>query len=106
MERLCARLSCGHQAAASLQFDADGARVVIVDLGDNNRGIPLCGHHTRTRTPPMGWTLVDERTGPVQPSLWNPAAPPPDQLGPTDRPALRRPSEAAFNFRPVADPEA
>lgn len=79
---------------------------MIVDLGDTTRGIPLCGHHTRTRTAPVGWTLVDERTGPIQPSLWNPAAPPPAQQGPADRPAVRRSPEATFHWdEHITDPE-
>lgn len=95
---LCARLSCGHLAAASVQFDADGLRVMIVDLGDNTVGIPLCGHHTRTRTAPMGWTMVDDRTAPLQPALWHPDAPPPAALGPTARPPRRRPTDRAFRW--------
>ncbi len=74
---------------------------MIVDLGDSTTGIPLCGHHTRTRTAPLGWAMVDERTGPIQPSLWNPEAPPPAQAGPTDRPSVRRPPEPTFAWEAV-----
>ncbi len=63
MELLCARLSCRHEAAASLQFNTDQAEVIIIDLTDPTGGIPLCQDHVKTRTAPMGWTMVDQRLG-------------------------------------------
>lgn len=63
MELLCARLSCRLEAAASLQFNTDDAQVIIIDLTDPTGGIPLCSDHVKTRTAPMGWTMVDQRLG-------------------------------------------
>lgn len=66
MSLLCARIRCGDDAAASLLFDAPGSRVLIIDLAESFAGIPLCAEHARTRTAPMGWTMVDERTQPAR----------------------------------------
>ncbi len=105
----CARLSCGLAAAASVQFNADLAQVVIIDLSDTTVGIPLCHDHTRTRTPPVGWTLIDARTGVRQgvmldtPSTAEPDAPPVDGSGPGNRPSLRRPLDRGFVWERVGD---
>ena len=110
MSLICARLSCGLAAAASVQFNADLAQVVIIDLSDSTAGIPLCHDHTRTRTPPMGWTLIDARTGVRQgvmldtPSIVEPEAVPADGSGPGNRPARRRPLERGFVWERVSDP--
>lgn len=61
MGLLCARLSCRLEAAASLQFNADEAQVIIIDLTEPTGGIPLCADHVRSRTAPVGWSLVDHR---------------------------------------------
>lgn len=63
MELLCARLRCRLEAAASLQFNTDDAQVIIIDLTDPTGGIPLCADHVKTRTAPVGWTMVDQRLG-------------------------------------------
>lgn len=122
MNPMCARLSCDEHAAASLIFDADGSRVLIIDLADVTEGIPVCRGHARTRTAPMGWTLHDERTV-AQRSLWANSATslgtgtdsavtdqphryvpmidrevatiPPTRKGPSSRPSVRRPVTAA-----------
>ncbi len=102
MSLICARLSCGVAAAASVQFDADLAQVVIIDLSDTTVGIPLCHEHTRTRTPPVGWTLIDARGSVRQGVMLDtpstaPAEPPPiDGDGPGSRPARRRPVDRGF----------
>lgn len=69
MALICARMSCVEEAAASVQFDASRARVLLIDLAEPTVGIPVCRVHVKTRTPPMGWTLHDHRTV-TQPSLW------------------------------------
>ncbi len=62
MYPVCARFNCQEPGAASLQFDTEGSRVLLVDLTDTIAGIPVCAHHARTRTAPVGWVLVDDRT--------------------------------------------
>jgi hypothetical protein len=52
-----------------MQVDAEGARVMLIDLADTVAGIPICRGHARTRTAPIGWTLEDLRTV-EQPPLW------------------------------------
>lgn len=98
-------MSCREQAAASVQFDAEGSRVLIVDLTESVEGIPVCRKHVATRNAPVGWTLVDSRTFEQQrlvadeavtrhtPMIYNgrSATFAPSAAGPTKRPALRRP---------------
>ncbi len=80
-------MSCGRDAAASLQFDNSEAKVVIIDLADTFSGIPICRAHARTRTAPMGWTM-DDRRSISQPSLWTGDAPSrPRQVPMIDQPA-------------------
>lgn len=55
-------MSCRELAAASVQFDASRALVLIVDLAESVAGIPVCRTHVATRNAPMGWTLQDQRT--------------------------------------------
>lgn len=99
-------MSCSEEAAASVQFDAEGSKVIIVDLADSVAGIPVCRTHVATRKPPVGWTLCDERSfeqGRLlevdeEPRRHTPmiyagrsATFAPTVTGPARRPALRRP---------------
>jgi len=98
-------MSCRELAAASVQFDADGSQVIIVDLADSVEGIPVCRKHVANRNAPVGWTLCDRRTfkqqrllaaeGPKRqtPMIYNgrSATFAPTVAGPNKRPALRRP---------------
>lgn len=52
-----------------MQFKNEVAEVHLIDLAEATAGIPLCADHARTRTAPVGWTLVDLRT-PTQPDVW------------------------------------
>jgi hypothetical protein len=87
-----------------MQFDAEGARVLLIDLAETVAGIPICRGHARTRTAPIGWTLEDLRTV-EQPPLWTErpnddstfvpmierfTAAPPVEQGPEVRPPQRR----------------
>lgn len=102
----CARMSCRETAAASVQFNAEGAQVIIVDLADSVEGIPVCRKHVATRSAPVGWTLIDRRTFEQQRMLvaedgaatrtpmihsGRSATFAPTVSGPSKRPALRRP---------------
>lgn len=98
-------MSCRELAAASVQFDAEGSQVIIVDLAGSVEGIPVCRKHAATRNAPMGWTLVDRRTFEQArlmaeeatvchtPMIYNgrSATFAPTVAGPSKRPALRRP---------------
>lgn len=107
MSLTCARVSCGVAAAASVQFNAELAQVVIIDLSDRTIGIPLCHDHTRTRTPPMGWTLIDSRTGVRQGVMLDTpttdGTPTSSTDGPGDRPPLRRPLDRGFAWERASD---
>lgn len=110
MSLTCARVSCGVAAAASVQFNAELAQVVIIDLSDRTIGIPLCHDHTRTRTPPMGWTLIDSRTGVRQGVMLDTpttdGTPSSSTDGPGDRPPLRRPLDRGFAWERAGDDPA
>ena len=107
MSLTCARVSCGVAAAASVQFNAELAQVVIIDLSDRTIGIPLCHDHTRTRTPPIGWTLIDSRTGVRQGVMLDTPTtdglPPSSTDGPGDRPPMRRPLDRGFAWERTGD---
>ncbi len=94
MSLLCARMECGESAEASVQFDAEGSRVILIDLTERTFGIPVCRGHARTRTAPMGWTLTDQRSTPPihQQVIWDAAA---------DRPLQER---VVHDVRPPEDP--
>ncbi|MEZ5377325.1 MAG: DUF3499 family protein [Acidimicrobiales bacterium] len=100
----CARLSCGIEAVASMQFKNDIAEVHIIDLAEAVAGIPLCADHAETRTAPVGWTLVDKRT-PTQADIWATEAPAPADAAPQGRPSRRRAADrSGFEFGRVAEP--
>ncbi len=100
----CARLSCGIEAVASMQFKNDIAEVHIIDLAEAVAGIPLCAEHARSRTAPVGWTLVDKRT-PAQADVWATEAPAAADAAPAGRPTRRRSVDASgFEFGRDAEP--
>lgn len=91
----CAHIECSELAGSSLLFKAEQSEVHLIDLADATAGIPLCAKHARSRTAPIGWSIIDLRT-PTQAELWSPDAPPPDVNGPPERPPLRRESDREF----------
>ncbi|MEZ5342597.1 MAG: DUF3499 family protein [Acidimicrobiales bacterium] len=97
----CARLSCNRSAAASLQFDSSGSRVLLVDLVEAVAGIPVCAAHASTRTAPMGWTLEDLRTGRQQHEHREPTHAEPIDNGPVRAP-VRRPGDAGYPWGAAA----
>lgn len=94
MPTVCARFNCQEVGAASLQFDTEGSRVLLVDLTETFAGIPICAHHATTRTAPMGWRIVDERTLSKQLELVDDVEESVAEA-PTARPAMRRSEEAS-----------
>lgn len=94
MGLLCARLSCRFEAAASLQFNTDESQVIIIDLTEPTGGIPLCQDHVRTRTAPMGWTLVDHRLA-MPPRRHLESVPQPDLSMTITAPRRPRPEDTA-----------
>ncbi len=100
----CARLSCGIEAVASMQFKNDIAEVHIIDLAEAVAGIPLCTDHARSRTAPVGWSLIDKRT-PTQVDMWATEAPASANAAPAGRPARRRSADSSgFEFGRKAEP--
>ncbi len=85
-----------------MQFKNERAEVHLVDLTDSFEGIPLCSGHARTRTAPVGWSLVDLRT-PTQPDGWETEAPVVTATAGT-RPPRRRSSDHGFEFGRQAHP--
>lgn len=93
----CARIECSEMASASLMFQAGEALVQIIDLADATAGIPLCAEHTRTRTAPVGWDIIDSRT-PARLDQTVVEAPADDLTGPDERPPLRRKTDEPFQW--------
>lgn len=102
-----------------MQFDADGSKVIIVDLTDAVAGIPVCRTHVATRNAPVGWTLQDQRTFTQQQLVAEDSRPrrqtpmiyasrsatfAPAVSGPSARPALRRPASTISGFPWDDDP--
>lgn len=85
----CSRFSCSTEAVASMQFDASLAEAMIIDLGPRTAGMPLCGAHAETRTAPVGWHIVDNRTGAGH-TTWE-SSEAVVEKSVTERPAKRRP---------------
>jgi len=89
----CSRFSCTAEAVASLQFDTSISQAMIIDLGPRTAGMPLCGAHAETRTAPVGWEIVDHRTGAGHTTWESPEVPAVDVVD--ERPTLRRPDSGA-----------
>lgn len=97
MGLICSRIGCREKAAASLQFDADRSTAALIDLTHARNGMPLCERHASSRTAPVGWQLVDRRTGAKTFEVWSAAdddVAVPRFSPPTARPSARRPQEA------------
>ena len=99
----CARIECSEMASASLLFKADDSEVQIIDLAEATAGIPLCAAHTRTRTAPVGWDIIDLRT-PARRETTTVAPPAEGVVGPDERPPLRRESDAQFRWGRGVEP--
>jgi hypothetical protein len=96
----CSRLSCQAEANASMQFDASLSQAMLIDLGPRTAGMPLCGEHAETRTAPVGWEIIDHRTGAGH-TTWEST----EQVvseAVTERPSKRRP-ETDEPKKPAAD---
>ena len=59
---LCGRPGCGRESSATLQIDAPGSTITLVDPRVSRDGVPLCPHHADATTPPVGWTMNDLRS--------------------------------------------
>lgn len=59
---LCGRPGCGQESTATLQIDAPSTTVSLVDPRISRDGVPLCGRHADSTTPPMGWSMNDLRS--------------------------------------------
>jgi hypothetical protein len=55
---------CGTPAAAVMSYEYDTREVWLDDLRvvEPGAGYALCGPHADRLTPPLGWTLTDQRT--------------------------------------------
>ena len=57
-------IRCGAPGAACMTFTYDERAVWLGDLEaarDRGTGYVLCGEHADRLTPPLGWTLTDQR---------------------------------------------
>ncbi len=77
-----------------MQFDAALSQAMLIDLGPRTAGMPLCAAHAETRTPPMGWEIVDHRTGAGH-TTWEAPDTVVSEAIP-ERPSKRRPASEPF----------
>jgi hypothetical protein len=62
--RSCAKMSCPARPIATIELQYAAREVIIRDLRaerDPNL-LDLCRDHVERLTPPLGWTMRDERT--------------------------------------------
>jgi hypothetical protein len=62
--RSCAKMSCQARPVATIELQYAAREVIVRDLRaerDPNL-LDLCREHVERMTPPLGWTLHDERT--------------------------------------------
>ena len=107
MGLLCSRIGCSSKAAASLQFNASQSTAILVDLTPSFGGMPLCENHANSRTAPVGWNIVDRRTGAGNLAVWSSEEEAPAKSAPpAQRPPSRRPQEAPAAARSAAAAQA
>ena len=93
---ICSRIGCREKAAASLQFNAERSTAILIDLTHARNGMPLCERHASSRTAPVGWQMIDNRTGARKLEIWSAedeGRPAPAFAVPTERPSAKRPSD-------------
>jgi hypothetical protein len=107
---ICSRIGCREKAAASLQFDAERSTAVLIDLTHTRNGMPLCERHASSRTAPLGWQLIDRRTGAPQMEIWSAEedgqSAAPAFAPPTERPTTKRPVDGAAAEAVPVEPAA
>jgi hypothetical protein len=61
--RICAKMRCGREPAATVSLSYEAREVVIVDLRPDRDPavLDLCRDHLDRMTPPVGWTVRDGR---------------------------------------------
>jgi hypothetical protein len=62
--RTCAKMRCDAEPVATVSLGYAEREVVVVDLlTERDRNLlDLCREHVDRMTPPVGWTVRDERT--------------------------------------------
>jgi hypothetical protein len=60
---MCARIDCDRPAAATVRLSYDARLVLVQDLASERSPylLDLCVDHLDRLTPPIGWSLRDER---------------------------------------------
>ncbi len=61
--RTCAKMRCGSEPVAVVSLRYAERQVLVLDLADERDPnlLELCREHVDRMTPPVGWTVVDER---------------------------------------------
>ena len=62
--RTCAKMRCDAEPVATVSLGYAEREVVVVDLLEepDRHLLDLCREHVDRMTPPVGWTVRDERT--------------------------------------------
>lgn len=77
MSAVCSRPGCSEIAVATFSFSPADLQAWLGDFDHNPRslGQHLCRTHADRVSVPSGWTLVDDRTAPVEVSTVEPSSP-------------------------------
>jgi len=61
--RICAKLRCGAEPVTTVSLAYAARQVIVGDLAPDRDPnlLDLCREHVRRLTPPVGWTVRDDR---------------------------------------------
>lgn len=65
--RICAKMRCGAEPVVTVSLAYAAREVIVADLApERDRNLlDLCRDHAARLTPPVGWTVRDDRRGEV-----------------------------------------
>lgn len=59
--RVCAKMRCEAEAVVTVRLEYADRRVVVAEVEPTADGLDLCREHVDRMTPPMGWSVADDR---------------------------------------------
>ena len=57
----CAKMRCEAEAVVTVDLEYADRRVVVAEVRPGADGLDLCRDHVERMTPPMGWSVADDR---------------------------------------------
>jgi hypothetical protein len=59
--RVCAKMRCEAEAVVTVRLEYAERLVVVGEVRPGTDGLDLCREHVDRMTPPMGWSVADDR---------------------------------------------